>query len=288
MEAWLQTDDGRRFSFAGGCTIGRLPENTVALDDPGVSRRHALIHAHGQSGFWLMDFGSRNGVLLNKRRINEPMRIADGDKIQIAGHHFVFHEPNRSQKAPNGGARSAAWKTTESLTETFVPTGHGMILLAPDGNVQSISGLAQKWLAHYFRRASAGTLPPEVTGWLQRQRQSKRKSSSARLSETLSIEKDRKRLSIKIAEESAEQLLLLLTESETIFSAPLLERLGLTEREGEVLHWLAEGKSNPEIGIIIGTSPRTVGKHVEHIFEKLDVQSRAAALLYVMEVLGKI
>lgn len=79
-----------------------------------------------------------------------------------------------------------------------------------------------------------------------------------------------------------------MTESETIFSAPLLDRLGLTEREGEVLHWLAEGKSNPEIGIILGASPRTVGKHVEHIFEKLGVQSRAAALLYVMETLGRI
>jgi DNA-binding CsgD family transcriptional regulator len=62
----------------------------------------------------------------------------------------------------------------------------------------------------------------------------------------------------------------------------------LTEREGQVLHWLAEGKSNPEIAVILGASPRTVGKHVEHVFSKLGVESRTAALLCIMEILGKI
>ena len=129
--------------------------------------------------------------------------------------------------------------------------------------------------------------PPELNNWLQRQRQLIRKSPGGLVRDIFSIEKDRKRLSVKIADESPDQLLLLLTESETIFSAPLLARLGLTEREGEVLHWLAEGKSNPEIALIIGASPRTVGKHVEHIYEKLGVQSRAAAMLCVMENLGR-
>jgi len=162
-------------------------------------------------------------------------------------------------------------------------------LLKPDGKVQSISGHAQKWLEIYFQKCDGELrLPLALEDWLQRQRRDSKTKSPSPAREIFSVEKNRKRLSVKIAEESPDQLLLLLTEHESIFSAPLLSRLGLTEREGEVLHWLAEGKSNPEIAIILGASPRTVGNHVEHIFEKLGVESRTAALLYVMEILGKI
>ncbi len=55
------------------------------------------------------------------------------------------------------------------------------------------------------------------------------------------------------------------------------EPLGLTRRETDVLQWVAEGKTNSEIGIILGMSPRTVQKHLEHIFEKLGVETRTAA-----------
>lgn len=58
---------------------------------------------------------------------------------------------------------------------------------------------------------------------------------------------------------------------------------GLTRRETEVLHLLAEGRSNAEIGGELELSPRTVEKHVEHILDKLDVKSRAAATRLVTE-----
>jgi DNA-binding NarL/FixJ family response regulator len=64
-----------------------------------------------------------------------------------------------------------------------------------------------------------------------------------------------------------------------------LARLGLTPREAEVLFWIAQGKSNPDIAIILGASVRTVHKHVEHIFEKLGVESRNAATLAALEIL---
>lgn len=61
--------------------------------------------------------------------------------------------------------------------------------------------------------------------------------------------------------------------NDSIFS----ERLGLTRREVEVLTWVSDGKTNAEIGQILGRSPRTVQKHLEHIFEKLGVETRTAA-----------
>jgi len=55
-------------------------------------------------------------------------------------------------------------------------------------------------------------------------------------------------------------------------------QFGLTRREFEVLCRIAEGKSNAEIGETIGAATRTVDKHVEHIFDKLAVKTRTAAV----------
>ena len=56
-----------------------------------------------------------------------------------------------------------------------------------------------------------------------------------------------------------------------------LSALGLTRREAEVLVWIARGKGNYEIGVMLGTKRRTVSKHVEHIFSKLNVENRTSA-----------
>jgi DNA-binding NarL/FixJ family response regulator len=67
---------------------------------------------------------------------------------------------------------------------------------------------------------------------------------------------------------------------------PLMEKLGLTPREAEVLLWVAQGKGNSEIGLILSTSESTVKKHLEHVFEKLSVENRGAAALRAVEVLS--
>jgi DNA-binding CsgD family transcriptional regulator len=64
--------------------------------------------------------------------------------------------------------------------------------------------------------------------------------------------------------------------------------LGLTRREAEVLRWIASGKSNHDIGIILGASPRTICKHVQHIFTKLNVENRTAAAANALVMLYQI
>ena len=59
--------------------------------------------------------------------------------------------------------------------------------------------------------------------------------------------------------------------------------LGLTVREAEILMWISRGKTNKEVGVILGSSPRTINKHLEHIFEKLGVVTRAAAVSIVLQ-----
>ncbi len=66
---------------------------------------------------------------------------------------------------------------------------------------------------------------------------------------------------------------------------PLLS-LGLTPRVAEVLLWVAQGKTNADIATILGISESTVKKHMLEVFENLGVETRSAATLRALEVLG--
>ena len=59
--------------------------------------------------------------------------------------------------------------------------------------------------------------------------------------------------------------------------------LNLTPREAEVLFWISRGKSNHDIGIILGAKTGTICKHVEHIFSKLNVENRTSAAVVALE-----
>jgi DNA-binding NarL/FixJ family response regulator len=65
-----------------------------------------------------------------------------------------------------------------------------------------------------------------------------------------------------------------------------LRKFGLTARATETLLWLAQGKTNPDIAMILGITESTVKKHVQEIFEKLGIETRGAATVRALEVLG--
>lgn len=58
---------------------------------------------------------------------------------------------------------------------------------------------------------------------------------------------------------------------------------GLTDRETDVLRLIARGRTNAEIGSALGISQVTVKSHVNHIFTKLDLRDRAAAIVYAFD-----
>jgi DNA-binding NarL/FixJ family response regulator len=65
-----------------------------------------------------------------------------------------------------------------------------------------------------------------------------------------------------------------------------LEKLGLTPREAEVLFWVARGKTNDEIAIVLGIGLTTVKKHLESTYAKLGVENRTAAAAMALETLN--
>nr|WP_280531150.1 DNA-binding response regulator [Shinella yambaruensis] len=68
----------------------------------------------------------------------------------------------------------------------------------------------------------------------------------------------------------------------------LRQHFALTHRESEVLLWIAKGKSNRDIGEILGLSARTVTKHLEQIYVKLGVENRASAAVKAAHVLHEV
>jgi len=80
-----------------------------------------------------------------------------------------------------------------------------------------------------------------------------------------------------------ELLIVLREESHASVIQSLITTFQLTAREAEVLYWVIYGKTNRDIGEILDSSHRTVNKHLEHVFEKLGVETRTAAAALAMQ-----
>ena len=148
--------------------------------------------------------------------------------------------------------------------------GLGVVLLDAQGRVAWRSPQAQRWLHEAFGGALDETLANQWLGQtVQDGQQRQHLPGGVRL------------LARQVGQVGlGESMLLLQREAGDAASQSQSERLAsaaLTPRETEVLSWLAKGKTNRDIAEILGMSPRTVNKHLEHIFEKLGVETRAAA-----------
>jgi DNA-binding CsgD family transcriptional regulator len=91
---------------------------------------------------------------------------------------------------------------------------------------------------------------------------------------------------IYIAQIGSDEYLLRLIEGAIDDQTLLKQKLAVTEREAEVLLWIARGKSNRDIAEILDLSPRTVNKHLEQIYAKLGVENRTSAAALAVRTVG--
>ncbi len=88
----------------------------------------------------------------------------------------------------------------------------------------------------------------------------------------------------RFTEPGRDDLLMFALEEEHAPPGPAaLLALGLTPRQAEVAYWVAQGKTNPEIALILGASPRTIDKHMERILPRLGVENRASLIVATAE-----
>jgi DNA-binding CsgD family transcriptional regulator len=138
-------------------------------------------------------------------------------------------------------------------------------------------------LEKYFPKRTVRGLPDQLARWISRSDETLRKASDVPdVRRPLVVERDGNRLTIHLLSKP-DQNFLVLEEHRWAIDPAALKSLPLTQRESEILAYVAVGKTNPEIGIILGISPRTVSKHIEHILEGLGVETRTAAAASALE-----
>ncbi|MGL6076907.1 MAG: FHA domain-containing protein [Fimbriiglobus sp.] len=92
-------DDGKDFVLVLGInTIGRLSDNTIAIRDEHVSRRHCAIVVHQDGRVEVYDVASKNGTVVNGKKINGPTGLKNGDVITLCTRKLIFivnpiHDP---------------------------------------------------------------------------------------------------------------------------------------------------------------------------------------------------
>jgi pSer/pThr/pTyr-binding forkhead associated (FHA) protein len=82
---------GAAFALADGATVGRSWNNSIQIVDEQISRNHARFTQSGK-GFEIEDLGSRNGVIINGKRVERAL-LKPGDEIEI-GDTLLVYEPD--------------------------------------------------------------------------------------------------------------------------------------------------------------------------------------------------
>lgn len=154
-------------------------------------------------------------------------------------------------------------------------TLQAVLVVAPDGRVQFATARARLWLNDLGPAASPpDRLPEALTRWLA-------DGISGGQSSRFIAERPGTRLCLYLLCREANSVCLLLERKPQIHERNVTCST-LTERQVEVLSWVARGKTNAEIGEILSLKTGTIGKYLERIFPKLGVENRTAAASFVL------
>ena len=178
-------------------------------------------------------------------------------------------------------AEESSW--LESLLEIW---HQGAMVFNAASDVTQTTEFTEKTLEKYFSNAEKDQngVPIELANWMMLYKFSGKKTGIEMTNEPFVVDNGGNELRIRlIVDNNSKSKTLLLRETVQMQPENLMS-LGLTKREAEVLFLIAKGKTNPEIGILLEISTRTVQKHVEHIYIKLGVETRTAAMLRVNEL----
>lgn len=164
------------------------------------------------------------------------------------------------------------------VDQALAVSGLSAVSLDANGNITWITPSASEQLAEFIGDSTLPTaLPPVLHDFAMSYIRAQNRKAPVRF--------QLGNLSARMSEcvYAGEYLLLLQKVASEPSAEAMRDNLGLTAREAEVLMWITRGKTNRDIGLILGSSPRTVNKHLEHVFEKLGVSTRAAAVSVAMQ-----
>lgn len=276
------------------CTIGRHPSNTVVVDHKKVSRWHATIIRLSDREFRMMDFDTTNGTWLNGQRIKDPAVLANGDMIRIGPLEIRFVGELAAESVTRSGLATTIAETTTPIdlaNADFEVTGHGIVAVDKKGRIRAMTEGARQWFNTFHdMKSDSDKLPEEIQEWLEQGIARMASDAEAGMGITpLRKKHGTNRLSIHLkSDRERRQTMLLVVHESPLFDATSLyaefhEQFKLTQREAEVLYYVALGKTNQEIGTITECSHRTVEAHLRKVFPKIGVENRQGAIVFVPE-----
>lgn len=193
--------------------------------------------------------------------------------------------PHIVQAFGNAEAVTRMRDELSALKQLIDKMNRAVLAFSSLGKIQWATPRAHHLMVEYGLQGSRQSdwLPTTLKDWIK-QYLAKLDSSSdlAEPLEPMIIDRKERTLTIRLVCDGAKRLLFL-DETNTALSPKYLTPLGLSPRETEILHYVLQGKTNPEIGIILAISPRTVQKHLERIYKRLGVENRHAAMSVAME-----
>jgi DNA-binding CsgD family transcriptional regulator len=175
---------------------------------------------------------------------------------------------------------------TISVMGSATGSAMGLITLTADGKADRVTPQAEVWLDQYFTPATVpGGLPEPLGSWITAQI-SPLSLPSHPPDRPLCIDQGDRRLVIRLILAAMGDPHSLLLEEQADHPRPALELLNLSPKETEVLGYLLEGKDNKSIARAMAVCTSTIRKHLENIYRKLNVQSRAEAVSTTLSRLG--
>jgi DNA-binding CsgD family transcriptional regulator len=174
---------------------------------------------------------------------------------------------------PVTAAASPLHQGVHELLESAL--GQALLIANTEGEIVFATRKARCILQTLFVQTSDGMIPNEIRAWLLKGDTSQP-----------FIVRHPTAGEIEFLFSQTGNLSLVRIENRLLDPGPkALLALGLTEREAEVLYWITEGKTNPEIAIILKAAPETVKKHAANLYAKLGVPTRTSAARCALPVL---
>jgi DNA-binding CsgD family transcriptional regulator len=174
-----------------------------------------------------------------------------------------------------------------ALTHATDLAGQGVVFLTRDYTLHGMTALASKLFAKFFADwRNRSSLPDAVKSWMRGQlaKIAEQRAIGSPF-QPLKVGSGQQQLTVRLVLDPLEPPMLILTETRETITIEALRQFGLTPRETEVLYWLVQGKTNSEIGLVLGTSEGTIRKHVERILLHFGTHNRTATVLHVVEQL---
>jgi DNA-binding CsgD family transcriptional regulator len=224
--------------------------------------------------YWQADL-SMAGIALNRNQRN----FTERDRLLLN-----LLRPHLFQAYDNAQRYQQVQHQLTQLQQSL--THIGLIILDTAGQIELITSQASQCLQTYFSQSlELRQLPTSLWAWIKHQVASTPALQAASCL-PLRIEQNDQQLEIQLIVDSQQGRYLLLLEEHHLSLLPLLELLGLSPRETEVLYWVMRGNDNQAIAKQLDIHLSTVRKHLESIYHKLGVQSRTEAIAQVLEKLG--